>query len=120
MNSKIKLPISEAGKNISHITEAVQKGKTYFLTSRGRSKAVIMSMDEFESLWETIEVLETFPDIMEDIRDMEKDIESNNIKSYKSLKEFKAELRISDGAKKKYDVSKIPSSKSRKRSKKSR
>lgn len=58
MNTKTTLSISEARKNIFDIAEAVQKpGLHYTFTEKGRPKAVLMSADEFDSLMETLEIL---------------------------------------------------------------
>lgn len=69
MNTKTTLPISEARKKIFQIAEDVQKPSNYYtLTEKGRSKAVIMSADDFESWQETLEIVRDFPDIEKDIK----------------------------------------------------
>ncbi|OGY92201.1 MAG: hypothetical protein A3H70_00935 [Candidatus Komeilibacteria bacterium RIFCSPLOWO2_02_FULL_48_11] len=58
MNTKTTLSISEARKNIFDIAEAVQKpGLHYTFTENGKPKAVLISADEFDSLLETMEIL---------------------------------------------------------------
>lgn len=89
MNSNTTLPISEIRKRIFRITREVQRPDTYYtITEKGRPKAVIMSVEEFESWAETLEVMKDFPDIKKDIAGLEKDIKAGRYRSYISLKEI--------------------------------
>ena len=79
MNAKTTLPISEARKRIFEIAEKVQKLSThYILTENGRPKAVFMSVEEFESWQETLEVIRDFPDLEKDIKKAEKEYKQGN------------------------------------------
>ena len=63
------LSISEARKKIFEITEDVSRASShYVLTDKGRGKAVILSLDQFESMLETLEVMRDFPDLDKDIK----------------------------------------------------
>ncbi len=58
MTNKTTLSITEARKNIFAIAEQVQKpGRYYTLTEKGEPKAVIVSMGEFESWAETLDIM---------------------------------------------------------------
>ena len=75
MNSKTTLPISEARKKIFEIAKKVQIPNNYYtLTENGKPTAVLMSMEDFESMIETIEVLQEIPDLRERIKEAEEDI----------------------------------------------
>lgn len=69
MDAKTTLPISEARRKIFAIAKAVQRpGTHYTLTAKGRPKAVMISAEEFESLIETIEAYQQFPNLDRDFR----------------------------------------------------
>lgn len=91
MEPKRTIPITEARKRIFEIVQEVQKPDTYYtLTEKGRPKAVILSVEEFESLWETIETLQEIPDLGKDIEEVERDIQSGAYKNYPTLEEILA------------------------------
>jgi len=77
MDTKTTLSITDARKDIFKITKEVQKpGIVYTLTDNGRPKAVIMSAEYFESLIETIEVLQIFPNLEKDIKQAEENLKT--------------------------------------------
>ncbi|MCK5510035.1 type II toxin-antitoxin system Phd/YefM family antitoxin [Candidatus Parcubacteria bacterium] len=79
MNSRNTLSVTEARKKIFNIADDVQKGSNYyFLTERGRAKAVIMSADEFDSWQETMEVTRNFPNLKNDTKEAQKNYKSGN------------------------------------------
>jgi len=83
------ISISDARKRIFQIADDVQKANNYYtLTEKGRAKAVILSFDDFEAWVETMEVLRTCPDIMDDINELKRDIKSGAYKKYTSLEEI--------------------------------
>ena len=68
MNKSNTLPISEARRKIFDIAEDVQRpNRHYTLTDKGRPKAVVLSVDEYQSLIETVDILNN-PLIMKDIK----------------------------------------------------
>lgn len=68
MDTQTTVPISEARRNIFQITDRVQRSSAHYtLTENGRPKAVIMSVDEFESLMETVAITAD-PQLMREIR----------------------------------------------------
>lgn len=117
MESKRTLPITEARKRIFEIIEEVQKPDTYYtLTEKGRPKAVILSVEEFESLWETIKTYEDFPDLTTDIEEAREEIRRGE---YVMLEDLLARegYVLADKGKQKYEV---PRRHSKKRPKKNR
>ena len=115
MNSKNTLSITEARKKIFNIADDVQKGNNYyFLTERGRAKAVIMSVDEFDSWQETMEVIKDFPNLKKDIKEAQKDYKSGN---YITLEKLLAKegFVLADKGKKEY----VQNSNTKKRAKRS-
>lgn len=88
MNSKTTLSISEARKNIFDIAEAVQKpGLHYTFTENGRPKAVLMSADEFDSLVETMEILND-PQALARIKKAEEEFTKGEYVSWEDAKKI--------------------------------
>ena len=105
MDSKRTISITEARKRIFEIIDEVQKPDTYYtLTEKGRPKAVILSVEEFESLWETIKTLEDIPDLVQRAEDSERAYERGE---YVTLEELLAKegYILADKGKQKYEVS---------------
>ena len=108
MDAKTTLSISEARKRIFEIAEKVQKPDVHYtLTENGRPKAVIMSVEEFESWKETIEVMHDIPDLKKDIEEAERYYKSGAYKNYSTLEEILAKEGFvsADKAKKRYGAS---------------
>lgn len=113
------LSVTEARKQIFKLVEDVNtKGQYFYLTEKGRAKAVLMSVEEFESWKETIEVYRDIPNLSNDFAEAERAIKSGEYKNYVTLDEVLAKqgFYISDKSKK-YDVSTKISSRSKKRTK---
>ncbi|MDA2936138.1 type II toxin-antitoxin system Phd/YefM family antitoxin [Patescibacteria group bacterium AH-259-L05] len=92
MNTKTTLSISEARKKIFTIAKKVQKPSTHYtLTEKGKPKVVMMSAEEFESWEETLEVMRDFPDLMKDIKEVERDIKTGAYKKYTPLEDILVE-----------------------------
>lgn len=118
MDLKKVLPLTEARKNIFKIIEDIEKeGVCYGLTERGRIKAVLMPVEEFESWRETLEVMKDFPDLDKSIREARENWKN---KSFSSLENILAQegYVLADKPKKKYapNTSKPKSGKVPKRS----
>ncbi|PIR86672.1 MAG: hypothetical protein COU11_04135 [Candidatus Harrisonbacteria bacterium CG10_big_fil_rev_8_21_14_0_10_49_15] len=95
MNSKDTMPISEARKRIFEIAEEVQKpGKQYTLTERGRPKMAIMSVEERDSMLETLEVMRIFPDLDKTIAEVKRDLKSGAYKKYATLEQLEKQYGI--------------------------
>lgn len=105
MDAKNTLSITEARKNIFKIVADVQKPETHYtLTENGRPKAVILSVEEYDSLVETIEVMQEFPDLQKDIKEAEAEFARGE---YVTLEEILAKegFVLADKGNDKYEVS---------------
>ena len=109
MNPKTIISISEARRRIFEIAEEVQKpGVQYTLTDKGKSKLVILSADEYESLMETLEITSD-PAAMARIQKAEQEYERGEYVTWEELKkELRFEpalgLRVAEKPKEKYSV----------------
>ena len=85
------LSITEARNNLFKLVDDAQKkGAHFVLTERGRSRAVIMSYEDFDIWQETMEIMSD-SELMKDIKESEKDIKSGAYKSYPTLEQVLAE-----------------------------
>lgn len=86
------LSVTEARKRMFDLTERVQTPGVYFtLTERGRSRAVLMSAEEFESWMETLDILTEYPRIKKEILRSENQIregESISLEEYKQSRSY--------------------------------
>lgn len=117
MDPKKTLSITEARRRIFEIVEEVQKPDSYYtLTENGRPKAVILSVEEFESLWETIRTLGDVPDLEKKAKEAEKAYERGE---YVTLEALLAQggYVLADKAKHAYEA---PRRRSSRRTKKNR
>lgn len=99
------LPLSEARKKIFNLTREIQKpGVYYILTHRGQPKAVLISIEEFESWVETLEVMKEFPEIEKDIKKAEEEYKKGE---YTTLEKLLGEYgyMVREKKNKKYDLS---------------
>lgn len=119
MNPKYTLPISEARKKIFEIAEEVQKPDVYYvLTEKGRPKAVMLSYEEYDSLIETLEVMEEVPDLDKELKELDEDIKTGRYKTYVNLEQLLAKdgFVLAEKAKEQYGISSTAKAKSGKRS----
>ena len=119
MDVKRTISISEARKRIFDIAEEVQvPERVYTLTADGRPKAVIMSALEYESLLETISVLEEFPDIKKDIEEADEAFRTGEYKKWPTLDDLKREwgmaVKVAERPKRKYGIHTHSKAKSKK------
>ena len=108
MNTKTTLSISEARKRIFDIAKKVQKpGLYYTLTEKGEPRVVLMSAEDFESRQETLDILQTFPNLPKEIAEVDKDIRTGKYKSYITLEELLAKegFVLNKHSSKKYEIS---------------
>lgn len=107
MRSKKTITLTEARRKIFDIAEEVQKpGVYYTLTEKGIPKAVMMSVEEFESWVETLEVMQDFPDLKKDIEETNKAVKSGEYKNWITLDQLliKEGFVLADKSNKKYDI----------------
>jgi prevent-host-death family protein len=118
MDRNTTISISEGRKRIFEIAEEVQKpGKQYTLTENGRPKMAVMSVEERDSMLETLEVMRIFPHLDKTIIQVKKDIQTGNYKNYTTLEQLEKKYGIvADKGKKHYGVRTRPSRKRRKSS----
>jgi len=117
MNPKTTISITEARKRIFDLADEVQRpGNHYTFTENGKPKVVFMSVDEFESWKETLEVSRIFPDLDKDIKATDRAVKSGAYKKWPTLANIMSDygFAVADKSKKKYEVG----SKVRKQSKK--
>jgi len=115
MSKTVTLPITEARRKIFDIADEAQAtGTRFLLTAHGIPKAIVMSVAEFESWVETLEVMEDFPNLEKEIKEAERGLARGN---YATLEEVLAEegFVLADKSKKGY----VSGSSSRKGQKKS-
>lgn len=64
------LTITDTRKQIYSLAEDIALNDTqYIVTEHGEPKLVIMSIDEFESWKETLEVMSLYPNLLQDAKD---------------------------------------------------
>ncbi|MDP3726027.1 MAG: type II toxin-antitoxin system Phd/YefM family antitoxin [bacterium] len=108
MNAKTTISISEARRRIFAIADEVQKPNTHYtFTENGKPKAVLMSADEFDSLMEDFEILNS-PETLANIKKAEEEYKRGEYITWDAMKKELAESRqtlvVADKPKKKYSV----------------
>ncbi len=94
MDMKKIISINKASKDFIKIIEDVQKDNNYYiLTEKGKAKVIVMSYDDFDGWMETIDVALTYPDILKDAKELDKDVKSGAYKQYVSLEEVIAKQK---------------------------
>lgn len=79
------IPISQARKDFSTLVKnAEKKLDEYIITVNGEPQVVLMSVKEYESWRETIEILSD-PGLMEAIREGEKDIKEGRVYDWEDV-----------------------------------
>lgn len=64
------ITVTHARRKIFELVDDIQyNGDRYFIAERGIPKVVFMSLDEYESLLETIDVLAENPNLLEEIKE---------------------------------------------------
>lgn len=119
MNSKTTISISEARKKIFDIADEVQAPNTvYTLTADGKPKAVIMSVEEYESMVETMEVERLFPDLDKDVAEVKKAFKTGEYKKWSTLDNLKKDwgFAVADKPKKQYGIHNADKTKGKKKS----
>ena len=92
MNSKNSLSITEARKRIFELAEKVQKQKTvFFLTQNGKAKVVLVSVDDFDAMEETIDIMSN-PKEMKAIREADDDIKNKRWHKLTPLEDVAKEM----------------------------
>ena len=85
------ISVRELRPQLSKVMENIHKKfDRYVITRRGKPEVVMMSIDDYEGLLETLEI-ESDPELMADIRQAEKDMKNGK---GKSLEQIHKELGI--------------------------
>ncbi|MEK7167528.1 MAG: type II toxin-antitoxin system Phd/YefM family antitoxin [Patescibacteria group bacterium] len=116
MNKQNTFSITEARKNFFDLVEkASRAGGRFWLTDRGKPKAVLMSADEFDSWQETMAVKAEFPNILKDIKQAQEDYKKGNYITLEQLMEEQGFV-VAEKSKNKYEASSHNHRKSAKKS----
>lgn len=116
MNTKTTISISEARKHIFELANEVQAPGTYFtLTEKGRPRVVVMSAEEFESWQETLEVMQDFPNLKKEVKEVERAFKSKAYKQWTTLGDLQKKKGQASKNTKKHAISTIPKAPSRKK-----
>lgn len=76
---EVTLPLAEIKKRLSEIVDGVEgRHDRVVLTRNGRPAAVIMSLEDLESLEETLDILSD-PKAMREIRAAEREVAAGNV-----------------------------------------
>ncbi len=79
------IPISDARANLPELVNKVYKrGDRFIITVNGRSKAVLLSQEELESIEETAEIL-SIPSALESIKEGKKEIKEGKFVTLEDL-----------------------------------
>ena len=82
------IPISKAREDIFRVTNAARDGAYVTITENGEAKAVLMSVEEFDSWRETLKVIEEFPDIDKNLSTAKRAMKSGAYKRYKLVTSY--------------------------------
>ena len=81
------LPITKARENLTELVDrAARLRNKYTITVNGEPKAVLLSVDEYESLKETLEILSNTK-LMEDLREAEAQATRGELVDWEDFKE---------------------------------
>ncbi|MGH2729291.1 MAG: type II toxin-antitoxin system Phd/YefM family antitoxin [Actinomycetota bacterium] len=80
------VPFSEARSNLTELLDDLEKRHEHVLITRnGRPSAVLLSADEYESLEETLEILQD-KDLMDALQRSDKDVKAGRLTSLTDLR----------------------------------
>ena len=80
------VPFSEARANLTELLDDLEKRHEHVLITRnGRPSAVMLSADEYESLEETLEILQD-KELLEALRKSEDDVRAGRLTSLEDLR----------------------------------
>lgn len=79
------LPVTEARKKFTELIKDVENlMERYVITRKGKPAAVILSAEEFESMLETIKIMEDHV-LLEKLRQAREDIREGEVYSYEEI-----------------------------------
>lgn len=81
------ISITEARRRLFEITKSTKTpGKVFIITQRGEPRAAMLSMAEYESWAETLEVMKEMPDLDKAIKQAEKEFKAGECITLDDLK----------------------------------
>lgn len=86
MDIKTTMSTSQARKDLFSIIEGVGAGQRYTLTQNGSPKAVVLGAEEFESIMETLDLMQTYPNLEKELKEARQDFAQGR---YVTLEEFR-------------------------------
>lgn len=83
------VPFTEARANLTELLDDLEKRHEHVLITRnGRPSAVMLSADEYESLEETLDILQD-KDLLETLRKSEDDVRAGRLTSLEDLRRMR-------------------------------
>ncbi len=80
------VPFSEARAHLSDLLDLIESKQEHFVISRsGRDVAILLSVDEYDSLIETLEVLDD-PETMAALAEAEEDVKAGRVIPWQQVK----------------------------------
>jgi len=80
------LPITEARINLPTLVDnAKNKLDEYIITVKGSPAAILLSIDEYESLRETLEIMSD-KKLMKELKEAEEDIKAGRVQTWEEVK----------------------------------
>lgn len=80
------ISVSKAQKTLPSLIDNIKKqGKEYAIEVDGKKTAVLVAIDEYESLKETLEIMSD-PDMMKDIKEAEEDVKAGRVYDWGEVK----------------------------------
>ena len=80
------LPITEARNNLPTLVDnAKKKLDEYIITVKGTPAAILLSIDEYESLRETLEIMSD-KKLMKELKEAEEDIKAGRVQTWEEVK----------------------------------
>lgn len=76
---------TQARDDLYNLIEEVSLGKRVAITNKGETKAVLVSPEELRSWEVTMEVMND-PELMESLRESEKDIKAGRVRDWEDIK----------------------------------
>lgn len=87
------LPVAEARANFSRLVDEAERTHERFeVTRNGRVAAILLGVDDYESLIETLEIMSN-PELVEDIRRGRAELEAGDIADLDELAEAMAKRK---------------------------
>ena len=85
--NNIYLPITEMRKKLFEVTEQAKiPGRIFRITQNGIPSVALISSEELDSLYETLEILSEDPNILKEIKSSKKEFRDKKVVSWNEVK----------------------------------